>query len=66
MSKPTVTLTLYLITSTKFAYLVSDGGDDREWIAKSCCSDVNIIVHGTEKEIEVTIPEWVAYEKNLI
>ena len=51
-------ITAELLHETEKAYLLSDDGVKKQWVAKSLCEDNG---DGT-----FTMPEWVAHDKGFI
>lgn len=62
-NKKTVEVDVEVLRETMSAILVSDGGKQEVWIAKSQIIDGDPEVG---KHVTITIPEWIAREKGLV
>lgn len=62
-----VELSVAFIRATDEAVLVTEDGDREVWLPRSQLTTDSDIEHLTEGEVfEVSLPEWLAYEKGLI
>ena len=67
MADKYVELSLFYHGQTVMAICVSDDGASKVWVPKSQCSSIGEPeLHGETPEIEITMKEWIAQEKDLI
>lgn len=65
MNKKLVELCVKRVTETDRAMLVSDGGSESAWLPKSQLTVLDVLDEN-EGMIVISVPEWLAIEKELV